>query len=141
VTSKISVRTVAADSNVLLSAVAGRAARRVFASPLEIQVLTTEANLAEVVEYLPVMAKKYGIPLLDLHRTLALLPVEVVDERQYQGSVGEAETYLAKRDPDDVPLAALALSRRIPIWSNDKDFEEVPLPRFTTGQLLAALGL
>jgi len=139
VASKSTVASVAADSNALLSAVAGRAAKRVFST--ELRVLTTEANLQEVEEYLPVMAEKYGISLPDLHRALLLLPVVVVPEDDFLPFVDEARRYLESRDPDDVPLAALALSLKIPIWSNDKDFEEVPLPRYTTGQLLKALGL
>ena len=58
-TSESSVDSVAADSNVLLSAVAGHAARRVFAT--ELRVLTTSDNLAEVREYLPRMSRRYGI--------------------------------------------------------------------------------
>ena len=41
----------------------------------------------------------------------------------------------------DVPLAALALKLEIPIWSNDRDFEELPLITYPTARLLKILGL
>jgi predicted nucleic acid-binding protein len=41
----------------------------------------------------------------------------------------------------DVPLAALALKLEIPIWSNDHDFEELPLIVYPTARLLKILGL
>jgi predicted nucleic acid-binding protein len=49
--------------------------------------------------------------------------------------------YLAKRDPTDIPLAALALKLEIPVWSNDRDFEELPLIAYPTAKLLKILGL
>ncbi len=52
---------VVADANVLLSAVAGRAAHRVLASGLEIH--TTEHTWAEVVEYAPKFQERYKLLL------------------------------------------------------------------------------
>lgn len=49
--------------------------------------------------------------------------------------------YLAKRDSTDIPLAALALKLEIPVWSNDRDFEELPLIAYPTAKLLKILGL
>ena len=86
-----SIGSVAADANVLLSAVIGKAARRVFDGAPELRVVTSEV--------------------------------------------------LGRRDPDDIALAAVALTLRIPFWSHDKDLDEVPLERYTTGRLLNALGL
>ena len=40
-----------------------------------------------------------------------------------------------------MPLAALALKLEIPIWSNDHDFEDVPLIVYPTARLLKILGL
>lgn len=55
--------------------------------------------------------------------------------------VAEARRYLDKRDPDDVALAALALKLGVPIWSNDNDFEELPLEVFPTAKLSKILGI
>jgi PIN domain len=51
---------VVADANVLLSAVIGKAAARVFFDEW-IAIHVTEFNAREVEEYLPSMAGKYGI--------------------------------------------------------------------------------
>jgi len=140
VTSK-SIGSVAADANVLLSAVIGKAARRVFDGAPELRVVTCEVTLAEVRQYLPMMAAKYGLSLLKLERDLKLLPLEILSEPRYRGRLADARSHLGRRDPDDIALAAVALTLRIPFWSHDKDLDEVPLERYTTGRLLNALGL
>jgi predicted nucleic acid-binding protein len=121
-----------------LSAVAGRAARRVFEN-VDLIVVTTEANLAEVKEYIPEFAARYDIPEEILLETLALLPVAVYGEREYSQKLAAARDLIAQRDEDDVPLAALALSLGVPIWSNDRDYERFPTGTFTTAALLKAL--
>lgn len=139
-TSKSS-RSVAADANVLLSAAIGKAARRVFEGAPQLRVVTAKMTLSEVHRYLPKMAAKYGLDQKKLERDLALLPLQVFSEPYYRSRLAEAARLLDRRDPDDVALAALALSLQIPFLSNDKDLDEVPLPRYTTGRLLNALGL
>lgn len=136
--SLVSVRSVAADSNVLLSAVAGRAARRVF-EVSELLVVTTEQNVAEVREYIPYFSERYGLPEEFLLEVLALLPLEVIPQHEYADQLERARALLAGRDPDDVALAALALKLGIPIWSNDRDYEQFPTGVFTTASLLKIL--
>lgn len=131
-------RSVAADSNVLLSAVAGKAARRVFNST-ELIVVTTDQNLDEVREYIPEFAARYGLPDDLLLETLALLPIIVYQEPDYANELSHARQLIAHRDPDDVALAALALMLRIPVWSNDRDFRDFPNGVFTTAELLKSL--
>jgi predicted nucleic acid-binding protein len=134
------IRSAAADSNVLLSAVAGKAARRVFQSA-ELIVVTTEHNLAEVREYIPEFAARYDLPVELLLETLALLPITVYMEHEYGATLPAARDLVAKRDEDDVDLAALALTLRIPIWSNDRDYDGFPTGVFTTAALLKILGV
>lgn len=135
-----STRSVAADSNVLLSAVAGRAAQRVF-EKTELVVVTTEANLDEIREYIPLFARRYTLPEDLLLNTLAILPIVVCAEHQYAAGLPRARQLLADRDPDDVALAALALTRQIPVWTNDRDFTGFPTGVYTTAQLLKSLGV
>ncbi len=134
------IRSVAADSNVLLAAVAGRAARRVFAHQ-ELIVVTTEHNIAEVEEYIPQFATRYGITVELLIEVLEVLPVIVVPEAEYASGLRAANAFIAHRDPDDVALAALALKLRIPIWSNDRDYASFVHGSYTTAQLLKMLGI
>jgi hypothetical protein len=96
VTSK-HIRSVAADSNVLLSAVVGKAARRVFLKARELVVVTTEANIREIEEHLPAMAERYGVNLDLATETLEALPIIRVPERDYIRRVAEARRYLEQR--------------------------------------------
>jgi predicted nucleic acid-binding protein len=134
------VSSVAADSNVLLSAVAGRAARRVFGVP-ELIVVTTEHNVAEVAEYIPEFASRYRLHEDVVFQTLALLPIVVFAEHQYAEQLSAAHGFIAERDQDDIALAALAMKLRIPIWSNDRDYEHFIYGQFTTAQLSTLLAV
>ena len=121
-----------------LSAVAGRAARRVFTNAALI-VVTTEHNIAEVQEYLPQFAERYDLPVELLVEVLELLPVTIYREDEYAEEIVVARRLLANRNEDDVALAALALRLRIPIWSNDRDYENFPNGVITTAVLLKIL--
>jgi predicted nucleic acid-binding protein len=135
-----SLGSVAADSNVLLSAIAGKAALRVFAAP-DFMIVTTDENVSEVLEYVPEFAARYGLPEETLVDTLALLPIEVYSKRDYSTHLFAARSLMADRDPDDIPLAALALKLGVPVWSNDRHFQDFPNGVFTTARLLKVLGV
>lgn len=132
------LRKLAADSNVILSAVIGKAALQVFLRP-EIELITTRFNILEVEEYIPRLASKYGLDERSLLLQLKMLPMVVFDEKHYHSHSSQATRLLKERDSDDVHLAALALKEEVPIWSNDRDFEKLSLRVYTTAQLLKAL--
>jgi predicted nucleic acid-binding protein len=129
----------AADANVLLSAVIGGRARLVLNHPQVQEVFTTEPAFAEVEEYASVLARKKRLPSDIFLLTVAALPVTLVNRGQYTRSLAEARRRIGGCDPDDVELLALALHFGIPIWSNDRDFEEVNIDLFTTERLLRHL--
>ena len=131
----------AADANVLLSAVIGGRARLIFSHPQVDEVFTTEYTLAEVEEYSMVLAKKKRIPSDILLLAVAGLPVTVVERARYVRSLEKAEKRIGRRDPDDVELLALALHLEIPIWSNDRDFEDGNIDWFTSEGFLRHLGM
>ena len=132
---------IAADANVLLAAVLGGRSRLILASPRMSQAFTAEPPIAEVREYAPVLARKRRIPADLLLLAIASLPVIVVPPADYAASMAEARRRIGRRDPDDVPILALAIEFGIPVWSNDKDFAESGVPWFTTEQLLRRLGM
>jgi predicted nucleic acid-binding protein len=132
------LKRIAADSNALLSAVSGGAARKVFLKA-EIEVVTTHFNIDEVLEYIPRMALKYHVEKESLFLQLKMLPLEIVDETEYKQEMASATQFLENKDPDDIPLLALALQQKIPVWSNDKDFENLPITVYTTARLLKIL--
>ena len=132
------LRKLAADSNVILSAVICKAALQVFAQP-EIELITTEFNLLEVEEYLPRLASKYGLNEKLLVWQFKMLPLDSFSEKYYKSHFLQAQKLLGNRDPDDAHLVALALKEDIPIWSNDRDFEKLSISVYTTAQLLKIL--
>lgn len=71
---------------------------------------------------------------------LEVLPIDVYREHQYSDQLPAARRLLEARDEDDVALAALALTLQIPIWSNDRDYDNFPTGVFTTAVMLKMLG-
>ena len=122
----------------LLSAVLGHAARRVFTAP-GIEVVTAAPVLDEVREYLPALAARYVIVPEALESQLRLLAVHPYDRRFYRRRLHEAGRRMAWRDPGDADLLALALALHIPVWSNDRDFASARIEWYTTAQLLAKI--
>ena len=131
----------AADANVLLSAVIGGRAKLALNHAQVGEVFTTEHTFAEVQEYALVLARKKRVPSDILLLAVAALPVTLVSRAQYAKSMTEAMKRIGHRDPDDAELLALALHFRIPVWSNDRDFEGLDIDLFTTERLLRHLGI
>jgi predicted nucleic acid-binding protein len=114
----------AADANVLLSALTGGQAVRVLRHAAIEGILTTEYTLAEVREYAPQLARKKRLPVDVVLLAAATLPVTTVARGEYTSSLPEARKRIGRRDPDDVEILALALHLGLPVWSNDNDFRE-----------------
>ena len=131
---------VAADANVLLSVILGHAAFRVIDEG-KVEPVTTLETIKEVREYLPVLARKYEIDSRILDANLLALGITAYGPRKYRTMVAKATRLIAARDPDDVPLLALALTLGLPVWTGDKDFENAGVETYTTAQLLAKLGI
>ena len=133
----------AADANVLLSAAMGRAAFKAMepSFPVSVTLACVASVVEEVREYLPSVAEEQG---MDSNKALVLFDAFEIEEHTpdvYQDKLEEARRQIGKRDPDDVELLALALSLGIPVWTNDKDFEDTTVERYTTAQLLAKYGV
>ncbi len=128
-----------ADANVLLSAILGGRAKVVLSHPEVEEVVTTEVS--EVEEYATVLARKKRLSLDALLLAVATLPVSIIERRIYSRTVAQARVLIGRRDSDDVDILALALYLRIPLWSNDSDFEETGIEWYTTARLLQKLGI
>lgn len=134
------VAAIAADANVLLSAVLGHAALEVFTRS-DVSVFTTKRVLDEVRDYIPVLAKQHDILPQVLEAQLRLLAVRECGPDEYAPKLDAAKRAIGKRDPDDVDLLALALAFGVPVWSNDSDFRDTGVEWYTTAQLLRHLGI
>jgi predicted nucleic acid-binding protein len=130
---------IAAGANVLLSAVLGGRANLILQRAEVEEILTTEETLDEVEEYALGLAKKKKLHEDLVLLAMATLPVTVVERKVYASGISEASRRIGQRDPDDIPILALALTLNVPLWSNDKDFKDVGVEWFTTERLLRRL--
>ncbi|MBI5326920.1 MAG: PIN domain nuclease [Deltaproteobacteria bacterium] len=131
------IEKLAVDANPILSAIIGGNACRVFGHADNTAFYTTLFNYREVEKYIPVLSSKRNISLEDLYLALSMLPLSVYDEDFYKDKIRQAKNMIAKKDPDDAHLLALALELNCPIWSNDRDFEGLKIKLYTTLDLIA----
>lgn len=132
------IASVVADANVLLSAVAGKAALRVFTA-FGLTVHVAEFTADEVAEYLPVMARKYAIPSELIEMQWRLLAVHRHPAHVYRRTLPRAVADLAQRDPEDAHALALARTLNLPLWSNDRDLQGFDVVCYPTARLLRLL--
>jgi predicted nucleic acid-binding protein len=126
---------------VLLSAVLGGRAKLILKHPGVDEVVTAEAVFQELQEYAAYLAKKKRLSPDLVLLAVAALPVTIVGRESYAADIARAGNRIAKRDPDDVDLLALALHLELPVWSNDNDFEDAGIEWYATAQLLKTLGI
>jgi predicted nucleic acid-binding protein len=129
---------VAADTNVLLSAVLGHAALKVF-TEYDVAVVSPSGVVEEVRDYLPEVGEQDDISVEALESQLRLLAIREYEREAYEEKLIEARSRIGARDPDDIDLLALALVLEIPVWSNDSDFKGAGVEWYTTARLLKLL--
>ena len=134
------LKKLAADANVILSAIAGKAALRVFLEE-DIEIVTTQFNIEEVREYLGVMAEKYALSEEVLESQLKLLPLKEYPRSFYKDFIQKAAEKLSVRDSDDIELLALSMKLEVPVWSNYRDFTDSWIEVYTTAKLLKILNI
>ncbi|MGH7882442.1 MAG: PIN domain-containing protein [Candidatus Dormibacteraceae bacterium] len=127
------------DANVIISALIRGRARLIFETSLNLRCLSPITVAEEVAEHLPRVAAKAKINMELALRALGAIPVEWQSPAIYEPFREAALARIASRDPEDWPVVALALATDLPIWSQDKDFEIIGLPVYTTGRLLDIL--
>lgn len=88
---------------------------------------------------MPALAERRGLDAALLLAALSVMPVDWQHPDVYEPRRKEAERRMAGRDPEDWPTVALALTRSLPIWSQDKDMEAAGVTVYTTGELLDAI--
>lgn len=124
----------------MLSALLGGRARAIMFDR-RLALCSPQATLFEVEKYLPYVARKLGQSELDLFREFELLPITAVQPQMYESELARATELIGWRDPKDVPVLALALRLRLPIWSEDRDFENIPgISLYKTAELLLLAG-
>jgi predicted nucleic acid-binding protein len=93
--------------------------------------------VAEAREHLPAIVVKrnldVGLIMAALNAVLDLL--HVAEAPMYAGQMQEACERLAKRDPNDADVLALALALQCPVWTEDQDFFGTGVATWTSNQV------
>ncbi len=128
------------DANVILSALIGGKANKLFVEAKDLEFITTFNVLEEIQEYIPVLAQKKGLSREAMEAAFSLFRLGAVKKEIYSEKISAAVDLIGKRDPDDVELVALALTLGCPVWSNDNDLVELEsIKVYTTAMILKEL--
>jgi predicted nucleic acid-binding protein len=124
------------DANPLISSLLGGTARQVLLSD-QFEFHSTQYTLFEVEKYLPNLARHLERPEIEIREQFHLLPVISHQPRDYENHISQAEKLIGGRDPKDVPILALTLQLGYPIWTEDRDFFDLPeITLYRTADLL-----
>ena len=124
-------RTLIVDANPLLSALLGGAALPILCDP-GFRFLTAEKTTWEVKRYIPTIVEKLKAAgktawtEARLERRFHQLPVAAFGDDFYGSFLPEARRLIGQRDPEDVDLLALTLHTKLPLWTEDRDFDSIP---------------
>jgi len=132
------IASVVADANVLLSAVAGKAALRVF-TKFTVRVHVAQFNADEGAEYFPYMASKYELPSELVGMQWKLLPLRIHRTDEYHSQLPQAIADLKDRDSEDAHALALARALTLLLWLNDRDLRGLGVECYSTARLLRLL--
>jgi predicted nucleic acid-binding protein len=101
--------------------------------------VAAEEVAIELARHIPRLAAKRKLDPALMFAALQLMPVEWTPTQVYEHERVNAQRLIGERDPDDWPTLALALTLEVPVWSQDKDFEQTGVRVLTTGQILDVL--
>lgn len=126
------------DANILIRAVLGVRVRDLLIEFADrVAFLTPEVAIQEAERHIAGLAVRRGgdaaVAVALLESVAAL--VESVGLDFYKAHQKEAQERLAKRDPDDWPILAVALATGCPIWTEDADFFGCGVPTWTSDRI------
>jgi predicted nucleic acid-binding protein len=131
------------DANILLRAVFGTRVLAILQTYEETaSFFSPDVCFQDAREYIPDVAARRGI---DPSACFAVLDsvtkiVESVDRSLYEEYQHQASERVSPRDPEDWPVAAVALLLGYPIWTEDQDFFGLGIPSWTTEKVEIYLG-
>ncbi|MBI2671997.1 PIN domain-containing protein [Candidatus Woesearchaeota archaeon] len=126
------------DANVVISALIsmnGKTRDLIFLE--EFSLFSTEYLLEEVEKYKTEIIKKSNLDeeSFKLATSLILSKIKLIPFLEFKSLISKAKDICP--DPDDMEYFALALSKKIPIWSNDKRLkQQTAVKVFTTSELI-----
>lgn len=126
------------DANILIAAFLKSAITRELLFDDEIALFTPEYFSLEVsntIKKEKFLRRRIGLTKEEIEELLVYLlsPIKIIPQEEYNFFIEEAKQQVPV---DDAPYLALALSLKIPVWSNDSAFKKQSLVKvYTTSEL------
>ncbi len=134
-------RTLVIDANVLMRAVLGRRVSDLLDKfSLTATFLAPDVAFEEAQEHMAAVLHKRGVSSTALQPALNKLQalravVRPMERAEYASMRAAALARVGKRDPDDWPVLACALTAGCPIWTEDQDFFGTGVATWTTASV------
>lgn len=127
------------DANPIISALLGGSALRILLSA-EFAFHTAQHTLFEAEKYISHLAKKMHRSEMKLFEEFSLFPIIAHQPLIYEDKLELADCLIGHRDSDDIHILALTLHLGYPLWTEDRDFDNLPgVMVYRTAALLAIL--
>ncbi len=124
------------DANILFSLAKPLTAASQLVSMHNLKLFAPSFAFGELAKYRKVIELKTGLSFKEVSSSLKKY-VSFINEKEFFDLFNKFKVFI---DPKDVPYLALALSMRIPIWSNDPHIKQQSIVEvFTTEDLIEAL--
>ena len=130
------------DSNCLLSALIRPAKSRELLCSQKVRFFAPEHIIIEAVNHKKDVLEKSGITDAEFDQLIGILisNINIVPQDEFQHYENQAKEFVTHNE--DIPFIALALARRMPLWTDDKDLHKQSVVKvYSTTELLKELGL
>lgn len=131
-------RALVLDANILIGAVLGMKVSSVLETYHDhIEFFAPDVAFADAYRHVPGQLERRGMGMDRGIRRLEMLEsvINRVPLEKYEPMRDEALARIARRDPDDWPVLAVALVLNCPIWTQDQDFFGTGVATWTTDRV------
>lgn len=130
------------DSNCLLSALIRPAKSRELICSQKIHLFAPEHILVETANHKADVVEKSGITDAEFDQLMGILMsnINIIPQDEYKHNEGQAKKLVTHEE--DIPFMALALAKKLPLWTDDKDLKKQTIVKvYSTTELLKELEL
>jgi predicted nucleic acid-binding protein len=134
----MTTKAIVLDANILIRAVLGKHVRElILANADRVKFYAPSVAYADARKYLPALLEKRGI---DGNLALTVLDslesvVQSVEQDLYDGMQQQALQRILRRDADDWPVLACAMTLGCPVWTDDADFFGTGIATWTSDRV------
>lgn len=127
------------DTNVLISALVKPALSRELITNTDLSLFSPDSAIFEILKHEEEITAKSGLSAQELRAfIIALLSkITIVSAEEFVSSFSEALKIVSH--PEDAPFLALCISKKIPLWSNDRALGKQDKVKVLTTQELVSL--